>query len=64
VLSQHLIPAARQKFSRRKWLLLHDGAPPNKAASTAALLAPQRVQVVQHWHGSSPDLNPIENLWS
>jgi hypothetical protein len=64
VLTQHLIPAARKQFGKGKWLLLQDGAPPHKAASTTALLAEQRVQLVQHWPGNSPDLNPIENLWS
>lgn len=64
VLAQHLIPAARQQFGRGKWLLLQDGAPPHRAASTTALLAQQQVQLVQHWPGNSPDLNPIENLWS
>jgi hypothetical protein len=64
VLKQHLIPAARQMFGRSKWQLLQDNAPPHRAASTAALLAQEGVQVVQHWPGNSPDLNPIENLWA
>jgi hypothetical protein len=64
VLTEHLLPAGRQMFGRGKWQLLQDGAPPHRAATTTALLAAERVQVVQDWPGNSPDLNPIENLWS
>lgn len=64
VLTKHLLPAGRKMFGKGKWQLLQDGAPPHRAATTTALLASERVQVIELWPGNSPDLNPIENLWA
>lgn len=41
----------------------HDGAPCHRAALVTRWLAEQRISVLGPWPGSSPDLNPIENLW-
>ena len=42
---------------------LHDGAPAHTAKITNKWLSDNHVNVVGPWPGSSPDLNPIENLW-
>ena len=41
----------------------HDGAPCHWAALVTRWLAEQHISVLGPWLGSSPDLNPIENLW-
>ena len=41
----------------------HDGAPSHTAKSVQKWLADNHIPVIGPWPGSSPDLNPIENLW-
>jgi hypothetical protein len=41
----------------------HDGAPCHRAALVTRWLADQHIRVLGPWPGSSPDLNPIENMW-
>ena len=42
---------------------MHDNAPPHVAAKTKAYLERNRI-VTMEWLPMSPDLNPIENIWS
>ncbi len=42
---------------------MHDGAPCRRSANTRRFLEVKTVRIFS-WFARSPDLNPIENLWS
>ena len=42
----------------------HDGTPCHISKGTKKWLADHAIEVIGPWPGSSPDLNPIKNLWS
>ena len=55
------------QLPRIRLRLLHlfqqDNAPPHVSAATRAFLQAHRVEVLK-WPPNSPDLSPIENVWS
>ena len=44
-------------------VLIHDDPPCHRSKVVQSFLDQQRINVLE-WAGNSPDLNPIENLWS
>lgn len=58
ILQDHIIPFKEMIFS-----LQHDNAPSHKAAEVQKLLKNNDITTMD-WPPYSPDLNPIENVWS
>lgn len=67
LLKVHLFPSARRKFGRAPWIFQQDNAGEHVSTSTRNWLLGQstrRAFRILEWPPLSPDLNPIENLWS
>lgn len=71
VLRQTLLPQGSELFSSHgmySWVLQQDNDPTHRAAADVVKQYNRanvsRVQVLANWPPSSPDLSPIENIWS
>ncbi len=56
----------KNRAFRSKIIFMHDNAPSHAAKNTSVSLAAMGIkgEKLMVWPPSSPDLNPIENLWS
>ena len=64
VLVEELLPTIDDQFPDLNCVFQHDGAPCHRAVGVKNLLKDFEVEELGPWPGNSPDLNPIENLWS
>lgn len=63
VLKTRLIPQLNDWFPNKDYVFMHDSAPCHKAKSVTKFLSANNIKTLS-WPGNSPDMNPIENLWS
>jgi len=64
VVYQGAIKSALRVLKNRRMTFMQDGARCHTAASTMTFIEQSGVNVLQHYPARSPDLNPIENMWS
>lgn len=62
ILTTSLLPFLKEK-ENASMLFMQDNAPCHKSKSTMSFLERKNVQLLD-WPANSPDLNPIENVWS
>ena len=62
ILEDHLIPSARKQFGRR-WRLQMDNDPKHRSRIVQQFLHEEVLEILE-WPSNSPDVNPVENLWS
>ncbi len=63
ILEHFMLPSADQLFKDADFIFQQDLAPAHTAKSTKSWLNDHGVGVLD-WPANSPDLNPVENLWS
>jgi len=58
------LPHAAPGVKPNQIVFQQDGAKPHTATETIAFLKSKKITLLEHWPANSPDLSPIEPIWS
>lgn len=67
VLENTMLPCARERFNPDEYptiRFMQDNSPVHRSRATLAWFRDHPEVELMDWPAKSPDLNPIENLWS